>query len=120
MKFKAKDKVVFEADYIPNNQVMTITRGTHKSHGIDQVRLLLKGGEGIALASDLRLATDEEIKANKRIIKVKYETQFGIPVTSDRKAGSMVDLGTSITIGIDLAEGPDWSAPVSINGDDNA
>ena len=41
MKFKAKDKVVYEADYIPNNQVMTITRGTHKSHGgINQVRLL--------------------------------------------------------------------------------
>jgi len=38
MKFKAKDKVVYEADYIPNNQVMTITRGTHKSHGgINQV-----------------------------------------------------------------------------------
>lgn len=66
MKFKAKDKVVFEADYIPNNQVMTITRGTHKSHGIDRVRLLLKGGEGLALSSDLRLATQEEIEAGFR------------------------------------------------------
>ncbi|AJB65819.1 hypothetical protein RU84_02745 [Acinetobacter baumannii] len=64
MKFKAKDKVVFEADYIPNNQVMTITRGTHKSHGgVNQVRLLL----GLALSSDLRLATEEEITADHRI-----------------------------------------------------
>lgn len=68
MKFKAKDKVVFEADYIPINQVMTITRGTHKSHGgVNQVRLLLKGGEGLALSSDLRLATEEEITAGHRI-----------------------------------------------------
>lgn len=68
MKFKTKDKVVYEADYIPNNQVMTITRGTHKSHGgINQVRLLLKGGEGLALSSDLRLATEEEISAGHRI-----------------------------------------------------
>ncbi|MDV7628910.1 hypothetical protein [Acinetobacter baumannii] len=66
MKFKAKDKVVFEADYIPNNQVMTITRGTHKSNGMEQVRLLLKGGEGIALSSDLRLATKEEIETGFR------------------------------------------------------
>lgn len=68
MKFKAKDQVVYEADYIPNNQVMTITRGTHKSHGgMHQVRLLLKGGEGLALSSDLRLATEEEITAGHRI-----------------------------------------------------
>ncbi|EPG5847198.1 hypothetical protein LJN79_000273 [Acinetobacter baumannii] len=117
MKFKAKDKVVFEADYIPNNQVMTITRGTHKSHGIDQVRLLLKGGEGIALASDLRLATDEEIKANKRIINVKHQIQYGIPVLSNSKAGCVYFPYTSMTIGIDLAEGPDWSA--SIQGDNS-
>ncbi|MDB0115185.1 hypothetical protein RFH07_13770 [Acinetobacter seifertii] len=71
MKFKAKDKVVFEAEYIPNNQVMTITRGTHKSHGIDQVRLLLKGGEGIAQSSELRLATKEEIESGFRSKGVK-------------------------------------------------
>lgn len=60
MKFKAKDKVVFEADYIPNNQVMTVKRGTHKRHGLDMVRLHLEGGEGIAFANQLRLATAEE------------------------------------------------------------
>lgn len=60
MKFKAKDKVVYEADYIPNNQVMTVTRGTHKQHGFDMVRLLLTGGEGIAYANQLRPATAEE------------------------------------------------------------
>ncbi|WP_416631973.1 hypothetical protein [Acinetobacter baumannii] len=60
MKFKAKDKVVFEADYIPNNQVMTVKRGTHKRHGFDMVRLHLEGGEGVAFASQLRPATAEE------------------------------------------------------------
>lgn len=73
MKFKAKDKVVFEADYIPNNQVMTITRGTHKSHGMDQVRLMLKGGEGLALSTDLRLATKEEIETGFRAKGASHE-----------------------------------------------
>jgi len=116
MKFKPNDKVVFENENFLNNQVMTITRGSHKRHGYDMVCLLLEGGEGLADANELRLATEEEIEANKRIIKVKHEIQFGIPVMSDRKAGNMVDLGANVTIGIDLANGPDWSAPVSING----
>lgn len=116
MKFKPNDKVVYENAYIINNQVMTITRGNHKRNGLDMVCLLLKGGSGIAFADELRLATEEEIKANKRIIQVKNEPHFGIPVMSDRKAGNMVDLDANVTIGIDLANGPDWSAPVSING----
>lgn len=116
MKFKINDKVVYEADYIPNNQVMTITRGTHKRHGYEMVCLLLEGGEAVAYANELRPATEEEIKANQRIIKVKNETQFGIPVMSDSKAGSILDLCTNVTIGIDLASGPDWTLPVSING----
>lgn len=48
---------------------------------------------------------------------VKILNDFGIPVMPDRKAGSILDLHTSITIGIDLASGPDWTPPVSINGE---
>lgn len=66
MKFKAKDKVVFEDDHIPNNQVMTIIRGTYKSNGFDQVRLLLKGGEAIAYSDQLRLAKPSEVKTGFR------------------------------------------------------
>jgi len=60
MKFKINDKVVFENENFLNNQVMTITRGSHKRHGYDMVCLLLEGGEGLAYANELRLATAEE------------------------------------------------------------
>lgn len=117
MKFKPNDKVVFENENYLNNQVMTITRGNHKRHGYDMVCLLLEGGAGIAYANELRLATEEEIEANERIIKIKHEIQYGIPVMSNTKAGCIYFPYTSITIGIDLAEGPDWSA--SIQGDNS-
>jgi hypothetical protein len=120
MIFKTNDKVVFENENIPNNQVMTITKGNHKRNGFDMVRLLLNGGAGIAYANELRLATEEEKAANKRFIKVKHKIQYGIPVLSNSKAGCIYFPYTSVTIGIDLASGPDWTPPVSINGEDNA
>ncbi|MFA3251678.1 hypothetical protein [Acinetobacter baumannii] len=51
---------------------------------------------------------------------VKHQIQYGVPVLSNSKAGCVFFPYTSMTIGIDLAEGPDWTSPVSINGDDNA
>jgi hypothetical protein len=78
------------------------------------------GGAGIAYANELRLATEEEKAANKRFIKVKHKIQYGIPVLSNSKAGCIYFPYTSVTIGIDLASGPDWTPPVSINGEDNA
>ena len=51
---------------------------------------------------------------------VIHQIQYGIPVLSNSKAGCVYFPYTSITIGIDLAKCPDWTPPVSINGDDNA
>ncbi|MRA47258.1 hypothetical protein [Acinetobacter pittii] len=51
------------------------------------------------------------------INNVELQIQYGIPVMSNTKAGCVYFPYTSITIGIDLASGPDWTPPVSINGD---
>ncbi|ENU46300.1 hypothetical protein I6L25_12965 [Acinetobacter nosocomialis] len=48
---------------------------------------------------------------------VKHQIQYGLPVLSNSKAGCVFFPYTSMTIGIDLAEGPDWST--SIPGDNS-
>lgn len=48
---------------------------------------------------------------------VKHQIQYGIPVMSNSKAGCVYFPYTSMTMGIDLADGPDWSA--SIKGDNS-
>ncbi|MHC3032466.1 hypothetical protein [Acinetobacter nosocomialis] len=73
MKFKAKDKVVFEAHYIPNNQVMTVTRGTYKKFGHELVRVLTEDGDSLALSSHLRLASKEEIETGFRSKGASHE-----------------------------------------------
>lgn len=65
-KFKANDKVVFANNHIPNNLVMTVKRGTHKSSGMDMVTVELPGGLAHAFASELRIASDAEVKKGVR------------------------------------------------------
>ncbi len=65
-KFKANDKVVFTNEKIPNNLVMNVKRGTHKSSGMDMVTVELPGGLAHAFASELRIATAAEEKVGIR------------------------------------------------------
>lgn len=65
-KFKANDKVVFSNNYIPNNLVMTVKRGTYKSSGMDMVTVELPGGLAHAFAPELRIAKQDEIDAGVR------------------------------------------------------
>lgn len=65
-KFKPNDKVVFTNKHIPNNLVMNVKRGTHKSGGMDMVTVELPGGLAHAFASELRIATSAEEKEGVR------------------------------------------------------
>lgn len=73
MKFKAKDKVVFENENFPNNRVMTILSGNQKRNGFEMVTLLLEGGRGIAYANQLRPATAEEVVTGFRAKGASHE-----------------------------------------------
>lgn len=66
-KFKANDKVVFDNPHTPNNLVMNVQRGTHKSAGMNMVTVELPGGLAHAFASDLRIATKDEESAGVRL-----------------------------------------------------
>lgn len=65
-KFKPNDKVVFTNRNIPNNLVMNVKRGTHKSSGMDMVTVELPGGLAHAFASELRIAQQVEIDSGVR------------------------------------------------------
>lgn len=67
MKFKTNDNVVYDDPNTPNNLVMKVSKSTYKSSGMDMVSVKLPSGIGQAFASQLRMATPQEIKTGLRI-----------------------------------------------------
>lgn len=65
-KFKIDDKVVYSNKLVPNKLVMTVKRGTYKSGGMEMVIIELPGGLAHAFASELRIATQDEVEAGVR------------------------------------------------------